>query len=196
MGELLQCDDKDGSRGTPGAPRLSPTMSSRKLLALDFIKSYFARWSHSPTLGELASHLGVSRKRAYDLVHQLSEEKMLEVVAGKTRGIRLIERGTELSETDILVRLVALGWTVGQGSHVLMPPSDAVAGGSVTHVLLQALTTKGLPDTADLDHDPDPTEDEGNNGETGQGARTRGRAAAAPGRATGSKSSSLGSPAP
>src|SRR4051812_45210802 len=84
-------------------PRLTPEMSSRKLIALRFIKNYFVLWGHSPTLGELAAHLDVSRKRAHDLVHQLAEEEMIQVTAGKTRGIRLADRGEELSEADVLV---------------------------------------------------------------------------------------------
>jgi DNA-binding IscR family transcriptional regulator len=34
---------------------------------------------------------GVSRQRAHDIVHQMAVEKMIEVVAGKPRGIRLID---------------------------------------------------------------------------------------------------------
>jgi hypothetical protein len=122
--------------------RLSASMSSRKLLALDFIKRYFARWGHSPTLGEIAAVLEVSTKRAHDLVHRLAAEKMIEVTAGKTRGIRLVDRAEELSEADVLARLSAMGWTIGDGSQVIQPPLGQA----------YPLTEKGLPELPILDH--------------------------------------------
>ena len=46
-----------------GAPhRLTPTMASRKLLALDFIKGYFPKWGASPSLREIANALGATRQ--------------------------------------------------------------------------------------------------------------------------------------
>jgi hypothetical protein len=171
--------------------RLTPAMSSRKLIALRFIKTYFARWGHSPTLGELAAELDVSRKRAYDLVHQLADEQMIEVVAGKARGIRLISRGEELSEADIVLRLVAMGWTVGHGEHVLIPPESAVASPGVLHLPIKALTTKGLHDLPYLDHRPGADgawESEDGESEAGAGAR----AAAAARGATSRKPSRMG----
>lgn len=127
-----------------GEVRLSPTMSSRKLHALDFIKRYFARWSYSPTLGELAAHLEVSTKRAHELVHQLAVEKMIEHIAGKTRGIRLIDRGEELSEADVLLRLTNMGWTIGKDDRIIEPPIEASF----------PLTEKGLHPLPYLDHVP------------------------------------------
>lgn len=147
---VLGAGEGDEGRGDP--PRLTPTMSSRKLLALRFIKTYFARWGHSPTLGELSAELRVSRKRAYDLVHQLADDQMIEVMSGKTRGIRLIDRGEELSEADVLARLVQMGWTIGKDNQVIVPPLNLA--------FPQApLTTKGLPEVAELDHDPSPGND-------------------------------------
>jgi hypothetical protein len=147
-----------------GAPlRLCATMSSRKLQALDFIKRYFAKWGHSPTLGEIGAHLGVSPKRAHDLVHQLAIEKMIEHISGKARGIRLVDRGQQLSEADVLLRLSSLGWTIGTGGVIEPPiaaafphrrgaecpvptaPGDRACG---------PLTEKELPLVAELDHDP------------------------------------------
>jgi SOS-response transcriptional repressor LexA len=97
-------------------------MRSRKLQALDFIKRYFAQWGHSPTLGELAAELGVSTKRAYDLVHQLADERQIEVTAGKTRGIRLIDRAEELSEADVLLRLSR---SAGRSARAAADPAAA-----------------------------------------------------------------------
>lgn len=168
-------------------PRLTRTMSSRKLLALDFIKRYFARWGHSPTLGELAADLGVSTKRAYDLVHQLSDERMIEITSGKTRGIRLVDRTEELSEADLLVRLAALGFTIGVGDRVVQPP--AVELDHVADALIGQLTEKGLPRPVDLDHDPPPMDahpdQPGHLRTTGAGNHGRRRASGAEGRGRG-----------
>jgi hypothetical protein len=117
-------DELAGDRSAE-IPALSPTMSSMQNLALDFINRYFARWGQSPTLGELAAHLGTSRKRAHEIVHQLAAKQMIEVVAGKARGIRLVDRTKELSEQVVLARLLAEGWTIGAGSRIIFPPGEA-----------------------------------------------------------------------
>lgn len=142
--------------------RPTSAMSSRKLLALDFIKRYFATWGRSPTLGEVAAVLGVSTKRAHDLVHQLANEKMIEHIAGQPRGIRLPDRSEELSEADVLVRLAALGWTIGQGDRMIMPPLGAAFAIGAEGPIPAApgspacgpLTEKGLHELFELDHDP------------------------------------------
>jgi hypothetical protein len=173
--------------------RLTASMRSRKLQALDFIKRYYAQWGHSPTLGELAAGLGgISTKRAYDLVHQLSDERQLEVTAGKTRGIRLLDRGEELSEADVLLRIAALGWTIVQGGRLILPPNDP-EGMAAGAALIRGLTEKGLPPLdfiADDDlGDMGPGED-GDTSKAGAGAR-----AAAPARgAAGSQQGGMGAP--
>lgn len=140
-----------------GARRLTPVMRSRKLQALDFIKRYFASWSKSPTLGELAAELGVSPKRAHDLVHQLSNDRQLEVT-GRTRGIRLRDPVDELSEADVLLRLRGLGWKVALDGRLVPPPGPIDLGyfsgdpnrANPGHPLME----KGLPDVAVLDIEP------------------------------------------
>jgi hypothetical protein len=131
-------------------------MSSRKLQALDFIKRYFARWGKSPTLGELGAALGVSPKRAYDLVHQLAKEEMIEHVSGKARGIRLPDRTQELSEADVLVHLAKLGWTIGVEGLVVQPPAPVPGQArDLSETLLRTLTEKGLHGLPELDHEED-----------------------------------------
>ena len=131
--------------GSPELTRLSPTMTSRKLQALAFIRHFYARWGQSPTLGEIAAALKISRKRAHELVGQLATEKMVEVVAGKPRGIRLLETGEELSEAEILVRLSAMGWTIGDGDHVIQPPGSVFAADPSNPTAVgYPLTDKGL----------------------------------------------------
>jgi hypothetical protein len=56
---------------------------------------------------------------------------MIEVVAGKPRGIRLIDRAEELSEVDVLLRLVADGWAIADGTRRSSPrrrPDRAAEG--------------------------------------------------------------------
>lgn len=125
--------------GHPG--RISPTMNSRKLQALDFIKRYFAEWGHSPSLDEIGAHLGVSKQRASELVHQLCVDKSIEITAGRRRGIRLVDRGEEISEADLLVRLRERGWRIVAGTR---------SGGVVA---LPTLTETGLTGLPRLDHE-------------------------------------------
>jgi hypothetical protein len=120
-------------------------------------------------LGELGAELGVSQKRAHDLVHQLAHKQMIEHESGKTRGIRLIDRGEELSEADVLLRLSAMGWTIGRGGAMVLPPHNELGA-----TLVQGLTDKGLHALPILDHKPASGTGVGNSGRKGKGgARER-----------------------
>jgi hypothetical protein len=186
--------------------RLTPEMRSRKLQALDFVKRYFARWGQSPTLGELAASLDVSRKRAHALVHELADDHMVEVTAGKARGMRLMDHSEELSEADILLLLRARGWTIGRDTVLILPPNspeEALVGAAIA----QGVTEKGLHALPLLDHDarlegqsgatlanfagPPPKTGAGKYGEIDQ-KRAGARAAAPARRAATGKPSSLG----
>ena len=152
----------DGVGGAGGGlPHLSPTMSSMQNLAHDFIKGYFKRWGVSPTLSELGAHLKTSRKRAHELRKQLAAKGFIDVVAGQARGIRLIDRTSELSEQDVLARLLAEGWTIGAGSRIVFPPSEA-----------QGVTENGLFLLPLLDHLSDADQTGIKDGETDQGRGT------------------------
>lgn len=72
-----------------GPVRLTPTMTSRKLLALGFIRRYITEHGGSPTYGEIGQGLGVTRERARDLVRSLVRDKKLVRDTGAKRGIRL-----------------------------------------------------------------------------------------------------------
>jgi hypothetical protein len=69
--------------------RLTPTMTSRKLLALGFVRRYISEHGGSPTYGEIGEGVGVSRERARDLVRSLVRDGKLERESGAKRGIRL-----------------------------------------------------------------------------------------------------------
>ncbi len=153
-----------GSHPAGGPKRLTRVMSSRRLQALDFIKRYYLEWSQSPTLGEISAELGVSAKRAHELVDQLVSQRLIERVPGKTRGIRLIDPGEELSEADVLVRLAGLGWTIGLGERVLRPPDAPGLAHQLSETLLHTLTEKGLRALPRLDHDPSDLDGTGTDG--------------------------------
>ena len=70
--------------------KLSPTMTSRKLLTLKFIRQYFADHDGSPSLSEIAEGIGVSRRRALDHVQTLARERRIGRRPGP-RGIYLID---------------------------------------------------------------------------------------------------------
>jgi SOS-response transcriptional repressor LexA len=85
--------------------RVSAQMRSRKIAALDFIKQYFARWGCSPSHSEIGAALGATRQRARELVEALARERLILVVPGQTRGIRLPDRRDEISVADAVLRL-------------------------------------------------------------------------------------------
>jgi SOS-response transcriptional repressor LexA len=122
--------------------RVSPEMTSRKLQALDFIKHYYLRHGASPTLGEIAAGLGVSRQRAFALVDALEREGLVKRVRGQSRGIMLANAAAQVSESDALLQLQAAGWRVLVGSQELGQPFAA------------PLTDQGLSDLPYLDHLP------------------------------------------
>ncbi|NLS26203.1 LexA repressor [Sphingomonas sp. S2M10] len=125
--------------GTP--IRLTPAMSSRKLQALDLIKRYYLRHGSSPTLGEIAGGLGITRQRAHSLVRALERDQMVQRARGKTRGIMLANAAAQVSESDALLQLCEAGWTVRIGNMELVPPGT--------------LTTTPLPAGPALDHKRD-----------------------------------------
>jgi hypothetical protein len=137
MAELEEEEENEG--------RLTPAMRSRKLQALDFVKRYYGRWGRGPSLSELGAALGVSKKRAHDLLHKLSDERQIEITAGKTRGIRLVDRNEELSEADVLLRISSFGWTIVRGDKLILPAHD-LASAAIGAAIAQGLTEKGLPD--------------------------------------------------
>jgi biotin operon repressor len=122
--------------------RLSPAISSRKLQALRFIKEYFREWGKSPSLGEIGGSLGVSRKRAFELVQALAVEGSIIVKPG-ARGIILPEPAEMMMREDLLLQLRAHGFTVVE-PLAGMPANDSA----------WPLTYSGLPLLPELDDIP------------------------------------------
>lgn len=126
-----------------------PTMVSRKLQALAFIHRYIAEWVKSPSYGEIAAALDVSRERAKELVRQLKREGLIVRESGAHRGISL-PPGDEApgtapnaapSAAEAVRVLRAEGWVVDPRARALGPLSDPI-------------TNPPLPRLPDLDHIP------------------------------------------
>lgn len=83
-------------RAQPVTPplRTSSTMSSRKLLALQFIRNYWAANSGSPSLLEIAAGLDISKQHAHRYRRQLTAEGYITHVPGQPRSIRLASSAT------------------------------------------------------------------------------------------------------
>lgn len=102
-----------------GAPRLRPEMASLRLIVLDFVQAYLARWRHSPSYGEIAAGVDISRKRAFKAVRSLERDGLILRRPGP-RGLAMPD------QRDTAVRmLTALGWVVapaGETDSGLLPP--------------------------------------------------------------------------
>ena len=118
------------------ATHLSPTMVSRKLLALGFIKEYIGEHEVGPSYGEIAAGIGIGNNRegVRKLVLRLAEQGLIIKRPGH-RGISL--PGTR---DEALRRLQDDGWTVCEISQRLTPPD---------------VTNPPLPLLAQLDDIPD-----------------------------------------
>ncbi len=124
--------------------RLKPTIVSRKLQALRFIKEFYAEWASSPSLEEIGAALGVSRQRAHALICKLEADRLIVRRPGN-RGILLPDPALMMSRSDALLLLQASGWKVSiDGANLGLPAND-----------IWPLTENGLPLIAELDHIPD-----------------------------------------
>ena len=97
--------------------RLTPTSCSRKLLALEFIRAYRARFSTSPSIGEIAADQGISASAAKKLVRRLEADGKIIRARGVQRGIVL---PGEVDQAKAL--LVRTGWTALDGERGLLAP--------------------------------------------------------------------------
>ena len=113
--------------------RLKPEMTSRRLLALAFVRDYIARWGESPSYGEIANGLAISRSRARDLVKALVRSGQLVRSAGP-RGLSM-----PTLRDEAVRQLRELGWTVDEDIGLARAPC----------------TETTLPVLPMLDYDPD-----------------------------------------
>lgn len=102
--------------------RLTPTMASRKLQALDFIARYIGRWGGSPSYDEIANELGVSKTRARSLVRQLERDGHIVRERGGRRTIRLLEGSDRASLADAMLELRRRGFVVDEDLFTISAP--------------------------------------------------------------------------
>lgn len=74
---------------------------SRRLIALAFIRRYFADYGASPSQKEIAAELGVPVQRVGRILDELEAGGDILRTPGKSRGIRLPERWDELSSAEL-----------------------------------------------------------------------------------------------
>lgn len=98
-------------------PRLSATIASQRLLVLDFVRRYIARWGYSPSQGEIAAELQVHRDRVRRAIRSLARDGLLLRKPG-SRGLAIPS-----AEAEALRQLRALGWVVNpDGERALKAP--------------------------------------------------------------------------
>lgn len=102
--------------------RLTPTMVSRKLQALDFITRYIGRWGGSPSYDEIANELGVSKTRARTLVRQLTRDGHIVRERGAHRAIALAEGSDRASVAAALQQLRRRGFVVDEDLFTVSAP--------------------------------------------------------------------------
>lgn len=66
------------------------SLTQRQTQALRFITEFISEHSIPPTRTDLALELGITRKAAHVLIHTLAKKGHLEIIAGSSRGIRLV----------------------------------------------------------------------------------------------------------
>lgn len=69
-------------------------LTPRQQDTLGFIRDYLARHGYAPLLSEIALGIGIRSKGVvHRYLQELNEEGLIEIIAGKHRGIRLIDSG-------------------------------------------------------------------------------------------------------
>ena len=99
-------------------------MTSRRLLVLDFVRTYILRYGGSPSYGEIANGLGISPTRARQLVQALVKSGQLLRTPGP-RGLAL-----PALRDEAVRQLRELGWEVyapcADSALQALPPLDYV----------------------------------------------------------------------
>lgn len=107
--------------------RLTPAAASRKLQVLEFIRRYLTDWGCSPSLGEIANALDISRTRARQHVKRLVAEGRLVRGAGRERNLRLPPE--EMSAVEAVRVLRASGWKVDEDAEAADPCAISTLAG-------------------------------------------------------------------
>lgn len=100
---------------------------------LAFVVEEIVRTGASPTIQEIADHLGVSKRRVLELVAQLEHEGAVHRVRGSQRAIRV--RDLEQTRRSLVDACRRLGWAVPDadgafphGRLTMLPPIRYLPG--------------------------------------------------------------------
>lgn len=115
-----------------------PAVMSRKHQVLAYVKHHYVQTGESPTQGEIALALRLSKQRVQALVRALDREGLVKRTRGQRRGIMLAGGAHLISNNDALLQLQDAGWKVNLGRLELVAP----------------LPISSLPSVPFLDHDP------------------------------------------
>lgn len=137
--------------GIRAQARLTPAMSSRKLLVKAFIEQFYAEHGMGPSNGEIAAGTGSDRDQVRRAIKVLSRARLIEYWPGVPRGVRPIgstERALELLRAD--------GWIINDDDQAIGPPLIDVLDFTPETGLILAKTP--LPDRTATRHDGRPDE--------------------------------------
>ena len=76
--------------------KLTSQLTPRQLQLLKTIASFQASRCYSPTIGELAAELGVSRSTAFEHIAELRKKGLLSAYPGRARSLKLTSKAQEL----------------------------------------------------------------------------------------------------
>lgn len=103
--------------GIRAQARLTPAMSSRKLLVKGFIERFFAEHGVGPSLSEIAAELDTNRSRVQAAIRQLARDKLIDYIPHAPRGVRPVGLANRAIE-----QLRAEGWIIDEDARAVVPP--------------------------------------------------------------------------
>ncbi len=123
-----------------GPSRLRPDMASFRLLVLDFVAAYLAKWGQGPSYSEIANHLAADRYRVRWAVKRLVKQGRLVQQPGP-RGLAMpdacsaaarvlaehgwaVDAPTKTATNAPLPRVVVLDYHPPHGSPAEFEPSS------------------------------------------------------------------------
>ena len=108
-----------------GTAKLTNELTPRQFQLLKAIAGFVASRCYSPTIGELACELGVSRSTTFEHIAELRKKGILSACPGRARSLKLTSRACEL-----LSRIADRGSSYFGGPPTGIPLVGRVAAGS------------------------------------------------------------------
>ncbi len=100
-------------------------LTPRQMQLLKAIAGFWASRCYSPTIGELASEMGISRSTAFEHIAELRRKNLLSACQGRTRSLKLTLKAQELLEA-----LAEQNWSADDQPPTDIPLVGRVAAGS------------------------------------------------------------------